>query len=172
MNSAAQASLLLVKENGTIWEDATILIYNHLTNTVTKLTCVSANKDFGRLGTHNYDYLHMGMNTYYNNSAPHCNIVNQTYKLYQQLSLLLTVYTFQCYHQCINLVSVILIILEVNFSRNLFESKKCLCSNVSISVTYTHEVIDLLWSVIFKIFMFKITKSIGVMKEGILMEFH
>ena len=46
-----------------------------MTNTVTKLTCVSANKDFGRLGTHNYDYLHMGMNTYYNNSAPHCNIV-------------------------------------------------------------------------------------------------
>ena len=39
-------------------------------------------------------------------------------------------------------------------------------------LTHSHEVIQLLWSASFQIYMFKITKSVGVMKEGILMEFH
>ena len=39
------------------YEDATILIRNYETNTVSKLSCYSSDKHFGRRGMHNYDYL-------------------------------------------------------------------------------------------------------------------
>ena len=38
------------------YEDATILIGNYETNTVTKFSCFSSDKDFGR-SMLNYDYL-------------------------------------------------------------------------------------------------------------------
>ena len=38
-------------------EDATILIRNYETNTVTKFSCFSSNKGFGRIGMHYYDNL-------------------------------------------------------------------------------------------------------------------
>ena len=39
------------------YEDATILIRNYETNTVTKFSCFSSNKGFGRIGMHYYDNL-------------------------------------------------------------------------------------------------------------------
>ena len=39
------------------YEDATILIRNYETNTVTKFSCFSSGKDFGRIGMHYYDNL-------------------------------------------------------------------------------------------------------------------
>ena len=39
------------------YEDATILIRNYETNTVTKFSCFSSGKDFRRIGMHYYDNL-------------------------------------------------------------------------------------------------------------------
>ena len=39
------------------YEDGTILICNYETNTATKFSCFSSDKDFGRIAMHYYDNL-------------------------------------------------------------------------------------------------------------------
>ena len=60
------------------YEDATILIRNYETNTVTKFSCFSSDKGFGRIGMYYYDnLLTYGSEFNYNNSSVYCNIANK-----------------------------------------------------------------------------------------------
>ena len=57
------------------YEDATILICNYETNIVTKFSCFSSDKGFGRIGMYYYDnLLTYGSEFNYNNSSVYCNI--------------------------------------------------------------------------------------------------
>ena len=64
------------------YENAAILIRSYETNTVTKFSCFSSDKGFGRIGMHYYEnLLTYGSELNYNNSSAFCNIIYKIYKL-------------------------------------------------------------------------------------------
>ena len=133
----------------------------------------------------------MGGNFYYSNSSGYCNIANKILQtvlriVFITLSIIFNAFItamIQCqlywqYWKCILyiLIHFTLHISQFSVQRTFYNQPAetfLKAKKVSLQklLTYRHEVIQLLQSVFFQIFMFRITKSVGMMK-GFLMEFH